>query len=150
MSNVTVDVTIGPEEDPLVISSDCDDPIAWVAMGLPEWDYRYNYAPPSGYVPGNVLLSIVPDSGAVPMTVSIQGTSLADVETQKALVQTKLAAWPGLFKAEAITAEETVIIAGPWESFPVIPKWGDVLVPLLGHYLVEGTFSLPVNPAGSS
>lgn len=146
MSIVAINVTLGPEEDPLVISSDCDDPISWVAMGLPDWEYRYNYAPPSAYVRGNVLLSVVRDAGAVPMTVSIQGSSLSDMETQKAIVEAALAAWPGLFEVEAVTADETVTIAGPWESFPVIPKWGDVLIPLLDYYLVEGTFSLPVNP----
>jgi hypothetical protein len=147
MSIVTVNVSIGPEADPLVISSDCDDAISWTALGLPEWEYRYNYAPPSAYVKGNVLLSLVQDVGAVPMVVSVQGTSLADMEAQKEIVRAKLAAWPGAsFKVEAVTADETVTIAGPWESFPVIPKWGDVLVPLLDHYYVEGTFSLPVNP----
>lgn len=146
MSIVTVNVTVGPEGDPLVISSDCDDAISWVALGLPEWEYRYNFTPPSAYVPGNVLLSLVQDVGAVPMVVSIQGTSLADMEAQKEIVRAKLAAFPGLFKVEAVTADETVTIAGPWESFPVIPKWGDVLTPLLDYYLVEGTFSLPVNP----
>ncbi len=146
MSVVTVNVTLGPEGDPLVISSDCDDAISWVTMGLPEWEYRYNYAPPSDWVPGNVLLSVVEDSGAVRMVVSVQGSSLADMEAKKSEVKAALAAWPGLFKVEAITTDETVVIAGPWESFPVIPKWGAVLTPLLDHYLVECTFSLPVNP----
>lgn len=146
MTAVSVNVYIGPEGDPLVISSDCDDAISWLTLGLPEWDYRYNYAPPSQLVKGSVLLSIVRDSSAIPMTLAIQGTSLADLEAQKALVETKLAAWPGSFKAEAVTVAETQTIAGPWKSFPSIPKWGDVEVPLLDVYYMEGVLSLPVNP----
>lgn len=146
---VTVTVSIGPEEDPLVLSSECDDGISWTQMGLPEWEFRYTYAPPSAWVSGNVLLAAVRDSGAVPMLVSIQASSLADMEVKKAELETALTAWPGLFKVEATDDTGTVTIAGPWESFPTLPKWGDVLTPLLGYYYVEATFAIPVNPAGA-
>lgn len=146
---VTIDVTLGTEEDPLVIPSTCDIGISWTKMALPDWEFRYTYAPPSIYVPGNVLMAAVQDSGAVPMTVSVEGSSLADLEVKKAELETALAAWPGSFKVDAMDDNGTVTIAGPWESFPTLPRWGDVLPTVLGHYLLEATFSLPVNPPGA-
>lgn len=144
-----VTVSVGPEGDPLAISSDCSQAISWVKMGLPEWALRYLWAPPSAYVAGDALLAVVRDSGFVPMTVSVEGTSITDLEAKKAEVETALAAWPGVFEAEAVTDDETVTIAGPWETFPVVPGWGDVLPTVLGHHLVETSFLLPVNPPGA-
>lgn len=151
MSAVDVIVTIGPEDAPLVLSPDCgqEPGITWTALGLPEWSLRYLYAPPSNYVPGDVLLATVRDSGAVVLTISVQGSSLGDMETKKAQVATALAAWPGEFKVEATDVNETVTIAGPWETFPATPSWGEVRMPLLEYYYVETTFSLPVNPPGA-
>lgn len=149
MSVVVATVSLGPEDTPLLISSDCSEGISWVKMGLPEWTLRYLYAPPSNYVAGDVLLSAVPDSGAVAMTLSVEGSSLSDLEDKKAQVEAALSAWPGLFKVEVTDNTETVTIAGPWTTFPTTCGWGDVLTPLLDHYLVETSFSLPVNPPGA-
>lgn len=144
-----VTVFVGAEEDPLELPSTCDAGLSWVTLSLPQWGYRYAYAPPSVWVQGNVLLSAVPDSGEVAMVVSVEGTSLADVEDQKAALEAALAAWPGEFKAVATDDNGNTTIAGPWQSFPTIPRWGDVLPTVLGYYLVEATFSIPVNPIGA-
>lgn len=151
MSVIDVTVSIGPVATPLVLTADCGQVpgITWTALGLPEWALRYLYAPPSNYVSGDVLLATVRDSGAVVMTVSVQASSLADLETKKGQVETALAAWPGEFKAQATDTSGTVTIAGPWNTFPTIPSWGDVLIPLLDYYYMETTFSLPVNPPGA-
>lgn len=150
MSVTTVTVSIGPAASPLVLSSECTDVgITWATMSLPEWTLRYNYAPPSAYIPGNVLLSAVQDSGEVLMTVSIQASSLAQMESMKAQVENALAAWPGSFKAEATDSTGTVTIAGPWDTFPTVPGWGEVLTPVLDYYTVDTVFSLPVNPPGA-
>lgn len=148
---VDVTVTLGPTGTPLVLTADCGQAagITWNTLGLPEWALRSLYAPPSNYVPGDVLLATVRDSGAVVMTVSVQGSSLADMEAKKTQVENALAAWPGEFKAEATDANGTVTIAGPWDTFPTIPSWGDVLIPLINYYYIETTFSLPVNPPGA-
>lgn len=152
MSAVDVTVSIGPAETPLVMTGDCGQEagITWNTLGLPDWAYRYLYAPPSNYVPGDVLLAVVRDSGALVVSVSVQGSSLDDLEAKKSEVEAALSAWPGQFKAEATDINGTTIVAGPWETFPTIPSWGDVLIPLLGYYYVETTFSLPVNPPGAS
>lgn len=149
--DVNVTVTLGPVATPLVLTADCGQQagITWTTIGLPEWALRYIYAPPSNYQPGNTLLAAVRDSGAVVMTVAVQASSLADMEVKKAQVETALAAWPGSFKAEATDVNGTVTIAGPWDSFPTVAGWGDVLMPLLDYYYVETTISLPVNPPGS-
>lgn len=151
MSVVTVTVTVGPTANPLTLSSDCSlsAGISWANMTLPEWGLRSVFAPPSAYVPGDVLLSAVRDSAAVTMTVSVQASSLPDLEAKKAQVETALAAWPGEFKAVVNDINDTVVMAGPWQTFPVIPSWGDVIIPLLDYYYVETTFSLQVNPPGS-
>lgn len=146
---VTVNVILGPAGTPLVIPSTCEVGISWTRMGLPEWQFRYAFAPPSAYVSGNALLAAVRDSGDILMTISVEGTSLADMEAKKTQVETALTAWPGLFRADATDQNGTVTIAGPWETFPTLPKWGEVLPTVLGHYIVETTFSLPVNPAGA-
>lgn len=146
---VTVTVILGPEATPLTIPSTCDEGLSWTKMTLPDWELRYTYAPPSIYVPGNVLLAAVQDSGAIPMIVSVEGTSLSDLEVQKAELEVALLAWPGLFQVDATDDNGTATIAGPWETFPTVPHWGDVLPTVLGHYLMEATFSLPVNPTGA-
>lgn len=151
MSAVSVTTFIGPEATPLVITDDCgtEPGITWSTLGLPEWALRYVYAPSSNYVAGEVLLAAVRDSGAVVMTVAVQGSSLADMEAKKAQVEEALSAWPGSFRAEATDTNGTVIIAGPWDTFPSVPSWGDVTTPLLDFYYIETTFSLPVNPPGA-
>lgn len=145
----TVTVTLGLEEDPLVLPSTCTEDSSWVEMALPDWELRYGYAPPSAWVPGNVLLSAVQDAGAVPMLVSVVGSSLADMESKKTELENALAAWPGLFQVDVTDDSGTVTIAGPWETFPTMAHWGDVLPTVLGYYLMEATFSLPVNPDGA-
>lgn len=147
---VSVTITLGPEgEGSLEIPDTCEAGISWVRMGLPEWQLRYVYAPPSAYVPGNALLAAVRDSGDIILTISVEGTSLADMEAKKAQLEAALMAWPGQFQVDATDQDGTVTIAGPWETFPTLPKWGEVLPTVLGHYLSETTFSLPVNPTGA-
>jgi hypothetical protein len=156
-TEVSVSVAVGPAGSPLVIPDDCppgEGGIQWTTLGEPEWALRYLWAPPSAYVGGAALLAAVPDSGEVPMEVVVRGTSIADLKARKTLLANALAAWPGEFEAtatdlSAVDPEPPVAVAGPWETFPTLVKWGAVDVNLYGLYVAVGTFGLPVNPEGS-
>lgn len=121
----------------------------WNTLALPEWELRYTYAPPSAHVPGNVLLAAVEDSGAVVLGIAVRGTSLASLEAEKASVKAALAAWPGTFTVEADQGDGPVSLAGPWQTFPTVPRWGAVTPQRAGLYVAETVVSIPVNPAGA-
>lgn len=145
-----IDVAIGDPEDPFVITSSCEGAgVQWNQLVLPEWSLRTVYAPPSAWVPGNVMLSAVEDSGEVAMVVSVEGTSAAELETFKASLKTALAVWPGQVTVTLVEDTGSTIIGGPWQSFPTVPRWGEVTALLHGEYLLDGLFSIPVNPAGA-
>lgn len=149
-ANVTL--VIGPPGDPFEIPPECPPDaggIAWNAVADPEWEVRYTYAPPSQWVPGQMLLGAVTDAGSVPVSVIVRGTSLADLEARKAALSDALAAWPGEYKAEATLGAETVTVSGPWPTFPTVVRWGEMRVGILGRCVVEGLFALPVNPVGA-
>jgi hypothetical protein len=121
----------------------------WNTLALPEWELRYTYAPPSEFVPGNVLLGAVEDSGAVVLGIAVRGTSLADLEARKVTIREALSAWPGEFLATADEGDGPVTIGGPWQTFPTLPRWGTVTPQRAGLYVAETTVSIPVNPAGA-
>jgi hypothetical protein len=151
-TNPYITVTVGPEDavEPLVISSACDgEGIEWTELVLPEWSLRMTYAPPSAYVPGNVLLAAVEDSGEVGMVVTLEATSAAGLETLKTTLGNALAAWPGVVTVKLVEDAGETVIGGPWQSFPTRPRWGDMKALLNGIYLIDGAFSIPVNPPGA-
>jgi hypothetical protein len=156
VSEISVTVRVGVGDGALVIPDDCpvEGGIMWTSLGNPEWSLRLATAPPSLYVPGNVLLSAVEDSGEVPMTVLVRGSSLGDLEARKAAVRAALSAWPGgtmqfLATDLGIEGSPPVSIGGPWGTFPTVPRWGAVEVNLLRYYSVEGVIAVPVNPEGA-
>lgn len=138
-------------EETLEIGPDCPEERGawWSSLQMPDWAYRYTYAPPSAYVPGNVLMSAVIDAGAVTMRVAVKGTTIADLEAEKAKVNAACAAWPGLIIVTADTGDGPSTIGGPWQSFPTVPSWGPTTPQMLGLLVAEATISLPVNPAGA-
>lgn len=146
-----VDVKIGDPEDPFIISSTCEsEGVQWTQLVLPDWSLRMGWAPPSNYVSGNVLLSAVEDSGDVAMTVALEAASAAALNLLMSDVKAALAVWYGEFSAISVDDEAVeTVIAGPWQSFPTVPRWGDVTALLRGTYYIDGTFSIPVNPVGA-
>lgn len=145
-----IDVAIGDPEAPFIISSECGSTgISWTSLALPEWSLRTVFAPPSAWVPGNVMLSAVEDSGEMAMVVTIEEASAADLEVTKAALKTALGVWPGEVTVTLIEDAGSTVIAGPWQSFPTVPRWGELTALLHGTYLIDGLFSIPVNPAGA-
>lgn len=147
MTVANVEVSIGDAEDPLVITSQCEElGIQWTDLSLPEWSLRMLYAPPSGYIAGNVLLSAVEDAGDLALAISVQGSSIADLQSRKNTLRNALAVWPGEVTIRLVEDSGTSIIAGPWQSFPTVPRWGEVTALLSGIYYQDATVSIPVNP----
>lgn len=145
-----ITVYLGDPGAPLVLEDGCDGPgIFWSFMTEPEWDLRTVTAPPSQWVPGNLLLAAVQESATVPMAVTIIGTDLEDLKSRKVALDTALQAWPAYFRADVVTEAGASIVMGPWDAFPTRPRWGDVSVDLYGMYAQIGSFSVPVNPTGS-
>jgi len=154
-TEVTVTLKWGEGVDESLVipqTLDADTGLWWSEMQFPEWNLRYGYAPPSDLLPGNVLLSAVEDSGAIPMLVVAQGVSLADLEAQKALLRTALGKWTGTITVLADPGDPNdsdTVIGGPWTTLPTVPQWSDGPNPLkLEHLFAEAIFSIPVQPLG--
>lgn len=147
---VNLEVYVGDPLDPLIIGYECVRPgLFWNELVLPEWEYRYNYAPPSAWVPGNVLLSAVEESSTVTMKVVAMGATLADLEVQKARLGAALAFRRGEFKAVATDGLGPVNVGGPWPTIPTKPRWGGVTPTSLRMFYAEADFAVPVNPEGA-
>lgn len=145
-----IDVAIGNPEDPFVIGSACEgEGIQWTQLVLPEWSLRMRYAPPSDWIPGNVLLAAVEDSGEMAMVVTLEAASIAALEALKASLKAALVVWPGQVTVTLVEDAGSTVIEGPWQSFPTLPRWGEVTALLHGTYLIDGMFSIPVNPSGA-
>lgn len=148
---ITVSILYANGEQTLTLGPDCPEERGawWNSLQLPEWSYRMTYAPPSAYVPGNVLMAAVVDAGAITLRVVVKGTNLVDLEAEKAKVNAAVRAWPGLVIVTADTGDGPTNIGGPWQSFPTIPAWGATTPQMYGMLVAEASISLPVNPAGA-
>lgn len=144
---ITVTLTWGGD-DPgdLVLTPDCpdDDGMWWATLVLPDFAYRYTSAPPSAWVPGNVLLAVVPDSAALALTVGVKGSDTATLEAQKALLTAALAQWP-----YTVTVDQGGVTVGAWRADPTMPRWGALAQQDAGLFAAEAVVSIPVNPVGS-
>lgn len=146
-----VDVKMGDPEDPYVISSTCESVgVQWTQLVLPEWTLRMGWAPPSNFVAGNVLLSAVEDSGDVAMVVALEAETADALTALMAEVKAALIVWPGEFSVISVDDNDVeTVVAGPWQSFPTVPRWGEITALLHGTYYIDGSFSITVNPAGA-
>lgn len=148
--DANIEISIGDPVDPLVITSvKSESSIQWAELVLPEWSFRMVYAAPTGFVPGNVLLSAVEDSADLALLVNLQAASASGLEAQKALLKNALAVWPGEVTLTLVEDGGDTIIGGPWQSFPTAPRWGSVRALLSGDYFQDALVSIPVNPAGA-
>jgi hypothetical protein len=144
---IVVSLTRG--DDPaLVIGPDCPDDgvgVWWTSIVLPQWAYRYTQAPPSAWVPGNVLMAAVVDSTTLALALTCQGTDQASLEAQKQALTDTLGQWPYY---AGVTIGTTPL--GTYRADPTIPLWS---VPLaqqdVGLFIAEGTVSIPLNPVGA-
>lgn len=146
-----VDVTLSTADEPLVIGADCvESGLWWNVLTLPQWAMRYEYAPPSRFLPGQALLSAVPDAAAVAITVVARGADLDAVETQKALLAAVVGQWRYTITIDATLDGGTPTTLGSWDAKPTVPVWGpDVDPDIVGLLVALGTVLIPVNPAGS-
>jgi hypothetical protein len=151
---ITVSIYYGPdEEDLLVIPPTCDDDegLWWNSLALPDWGVRYNYAPPSIWVPGSIMLGAVADSSTLALRVVARGSDADGLETQKALLASRLftGAMVVGIDADYGTVTPAVTNLGLWRARPVIPSWGPVTPQRAGMLFAETTLSIPVEPPGA-
>lgn len=153
MSKTTTEVHLTYGPDSFVIGEDClASGLFWTELALPDWELRYSYAPPSAYVPGNVLLAAVPESSAMAMRVVARGSSVADLKVQQTILTLFLSrfnATVSVVTYDHANESDATTIGGPWPIQPTIPQWGAVSPVLMGLYVSEATFSIPVNPYGA-
>lgn len=113
----------------------------WNALTLPAWTMRYTNAPPSSYVPGNVLLAYTPDSSSLTMVVAALGVDTATLETQKALLEAALSRFTYVV---TIKVDDEPVDA--WRAQPTIPQWGTMTPQRSGLFVAEAALLIPVNP----
>lgn len=142
---ITVTLTWGDTGE-LELGPDCpdDDGMWWNALVLPPFAMRYTLAPPSSWVPGNVLLSAVPDSAALTLGVAVRGSDTATLEAQKAILVDALGQWPYV-----VTVDQGGVVVGAWRADPTIPQWGALTQQDVGLFVAEAAVSIPLNPVGA-
>lgn len=149
---ISVSIYYGPEEgDVLVIPPTCpegESGLWWNALQLPDWGVRYTYAPPSAWVPGQVLLGAVGEAAAIPLRVAVRGTDGDDLEAQKAVLAAALFTYAAVIGIDA-DYDGDVTNIGLYRMDPVIPGWGPVTPQRAGMLAVETSLSIPVQPTGA-
>jgi hypothetical protein len=133
------EVTVPPD-----CTGDEETPWWWNSLSWPFFDYRYGYAPPSAWLPGNVLLSAVPGESSIPISLVVS-TPAADGQAGLASARQALEA---AFTAGDLTLQFLMDadVAGEWQADPAVINWGPVSVLTLGMFTQEGAVVVPVNP----
>jgi hypothetical protein len=135
---VTVTFEIPPE---------CDDSGCWWnSLAFPEFDFRYGYAPPSSWIPGDILLSVVGEAAPLPLVIGVRGTDLDDLKAQKAAVAAALRVEDLTVTLVATPDTGPDVILAEYEAQPAKPKWGPITPQLMGVLAAEGIVSIPCNP----
>lgn len=144
---ITVTLTWG-ESGELVLGPDCpDDGVGlWYSseVPVPGWTYRSTTAPPSAWVPGNILLAAVLDSSTLPLVVEASGTDTATLEAQKALLVAALGQWPYYVQVDV-----GPVSLGQWRADPTYPLWGAMAQIDAGLYVASAAVGIPINPVGA-
>lgn len=148
---ITVTFSWGVDSE-LALGPDCPDDdeagLWWNVLVLPDWAFRYTQAPPSAWVPGNVLLAATPDSSALTLVVAALGTDTTTLEAQKDLLEAALSQWPFVVTIEVGEGAGAVTV-GSWRADPTIPHWGAMTPQQSGLFAAEGAVSIPLNPVGA-
>lgn len=141
-----ITVTLTWDGGELALTPDCPagEGLWWNALVLPPFAMRYTQAPPSAWVPGNVLLSAVPDSAPLTLGVGVKGDDVAGLEAQKAVLVDALGQWPYV-----VTITEGAATLGAWRADPTVPQWGALTQQDAGLFAVEAAVSIPLNPTGA-
>lgn len=142
-----ITVTLTWDDGELVLTPDCPDDgegLWWATLLLPAFAYRYTQAPPSAWVPGNVLLSAVADSSVLTLGVGVVAGDTTNLEAQKALLVDALGQWP-----YTVTVDQGGVTVGTWRADPTIPQWGALAQQDAGLFAAEAAVSIPVNPTGA-
>lgn len=115
-----------------------EDGIEW-----PRFDTRRTYAPPSEFVAGRVLLSAVPDVGAMTTTIYARGTDAATLKAAKAELEAAVSQF-----SYTLTLTENGQ-SWTWTAQPELPSWGQVDTGMVRAFMAKATVVIPLNPEGS-
>lgn len=139
------------EEDTLTLGPDCVDEegLWWNVLVLPAWTYRNTTAPPSAWVPGNVLLAATRESAVLTLTVAALAADTDALADQKALLEAALGQYPYTVQIDVTDPGGSPVTDGPWDAQPTLPQWGAMTPDQSGMFVAEGTVTIPVNPPGS-
>lgn len=145
---VDVVLRLGTPGNQLALSADCPDGgvgIWWNELSLPQFALRYQWAPSSMVVPGQVLLSATMDRSSIAARVVAIGTTAAELEAQKAI----LAASVGRFRYNVSIVHGAQSL-GSWVAGPTTPIWDDALSPhRSATYTAGASLLIPVQPTGA-
>lgn len=148
---ISVSIYYGPDEgDVLVIPPTCDEGegIWWNSLDLPAWGTRLAYAPPSVWIPGQVLLGATADSSTLPIRIAVRASTADGLEAQKQALADALWQYALVIGIDA-DYDGDVTSLGLWRANPVIPSWGPVTPQRAGMLVAETTLSIPVQPPGT-
>lgn len=110
-------------------------------LAEPNFDMRRTYAPDSRYTPGRLLLGAVFDGSAIPLTLTIKGTSAANLLARKAELVAALAQFS--YDVTMTVNGQTI---GTWPADATTVWWGVVDHGDARQFIALGTVSIPVNP----
>ena len=71
-------------------------------------------------------------------------TTLAEVETQKAVIEGALMQYPA-----TVAIDADGVSLGEWATQPTLPTWGAVLPQDLAMLAAQAPVAIPVNPTGA-
>jgi hypothetical protein len=125
-------------------SDDPDTPWWWSEMTWPFFDYIYDYAPTSKWLPGQVLRSAVPGPASLPISLVVR-TPAADGQAGLTAAKATIEA---AFRAVDLTISFLIdtVPVGAWQADPARINWGPVNILALGMFAQEGSVAVPVNP----
>jgi hypothetical protein len=141
-SSLSIDRT-GLSLSPLVLANNPAGAYVYPEDGLaqPNFEMRRTYAPDSRYTPGRLLLGAVLDGTTIPLTVTVRGTSAANLLARKAELEAAVAQF-----AYTVTMTVAGVEVGAWPADPTAPWWGVVDHADAAAFLAVGTLAIPVNP----
>lgn len=128
---------------PLVLANDPSGAYVYPEEGLsePMFAPRVTWAPDSRFIPGRLALGSVIDAGTIPLSVTVHGTSTADLQAKKIALMVALAQI-----AYSVTMTVDGVEVGAWDAMPGSVSWGFVDHAMAAALMARGEASIPVNP----
>lgn len=112
-------------------------------LAYPDFEARLGYLPNNDDVPGGSLRAATLDVGSLPLSIIVNGTSTADLQTKRRALEAAFSQF---------TYTVTISVGGQTETYNAFmawPKWGAVDSGAAKAFLATATLTVPVNPMGA-